>query len=174
MLPGEAGLGDVIKAAKEQLRAVPDPLSYGVLRYVNPEVDLDGPDPVIGFNYLGRLGAAAAKAELSEDLWRVCPDDIWVTGAAAAVGMPLAHTIEVNAGTADTDAGPQLHANWIWASSVLDHAQVSRLSGLWGEALAGVCAYVRAGGGGLTPSDLVRARLSQAADRRPRAPVPGL
>ena len=84
-----------------------------------------------------------------------------MTGAAAAVPMPLMHTVELNAGTVDTDAGPQLHANWTWAPSALDHAQVSRLSRLWFEALAGICAHVRGGGGGLTPSDIAPARLSQ-------------
>ena len=39
--------------------------------------------------------------------------------------------------------------------------QVSRLSRLWFEALAGICAHVRGGGGGLTPSDIAPARLSQ-------------
>src|SRR6201998_4829882 len=75
--------------------------------------------------------------------------------------MPLAHTVELNAGTADTDTGPQLHANWTWAQSAVDHNQVSRRSRLWFEALAGICAHVQAGGGGLTPSDIVPARLSQ-------------
>ena len=159
VVTGAPGLGALVKDAKEQLRALPDPLSYGVLRYLNPEVDLGGSDPAIGFNYLGRLGAAAA--ELSDDLWRVCQGDVGLT-AAAAVAMPLMHTVELNAATADTDAGPRLHANWTWAPSALDRMQVSRLSRLWGEALAGICAHVRAGGGGLTPSDLVPARLSQA------------
>ena len=75
--------------------------------------------------------------------------------------MPLAHTVELNAGAVDTEAGPQLHADWTWATSALDQAQVTRLSRLWFEALAGICAHVRAGGGGLTPSDIAPARLSQ-------------
>ena len=49
----------------------------------------------------------------------------------------------------------------MWASSVLEEAQVRRLSRLWCEALAGICAHVRRGGGGLTPSDVVPARLTQ-------------
>ena len=61
VLAGEAGLGAVIKDAKEQLRALPDPLSYGVLRYLNPEVELAGSDPPIGFNYLGRLGGRGGR-----------------------------------------------------------------------------------------------------------------
>jgi non-ribosomal peptide synthase protein (TIGR01720 family) len=159
VLAGEAGLGAVLKDAKEQLRALPDPLSYGVLRYLNPEVELAGSDPPIGFNYLGRLGAAAA--ELSGEVWRISQDGLSVTGAATAVPMPLMHTVELNAGTLDTEVGPQLHATWTWAPSAVDHTQVSRLSRLWFEALAGICAHVRGGGGGLTPSDIALARLSQ-------------
>ena len=96
-----------------------------------------------------------------------------MTGAAAAVPMPLAHTVELNAGTVDTEAGPHLQANWTWAPSALDQAQVTRLSRLWFEALAGICAHVRAGGGGLTPSDIAPARLSQQQIDELRAAIPG-
>ena len=157
VLAGEAALGAVIKAAKEQLRALPDPLTYGLLRYLNTEVDLKGSDPVIGFNYFGRTGGAAG-AELPDDLWRACQEAV---DAATAVPMPLGHTVALNAGTIDSDAGPQLHATWTWAPSAADGDQVSRISELWFEALAGICAHVRRGGGGLTPSDLAPARLSQ-------------
>ena len=64
VVAGEAGLGALVKDAKEQLRALPEPLTYGLLRYLNPDVDLAGSDPVIGFNYLGRLGAGAGKRRL--------------------------------------------------------------------------------------------------------------
>ncbi|UXA04257.1 amino acid adenylation domain-containing protein [Mycobacterium sp. SMC-2] len=158
VVAGEPALGKVIKAAKEQLRALPDGLTYGLLRYLNAEVDLDGSDPVIGFNYLGRLGAGA---DLSDDLWRVSHDSLAVAAVATAVPMPLAHTVELNAGTMDTDAGPHLQANWTWAPSALDQERVNRLSRLWFEALAGICTHVRAGGGGLTPSDIAPAHLSQ-------------
>ncbi|SPM37064.1 non-ribosomal peptide synthetase [Mycobacterium rhizamassiliense] len=154
---GGAALGGLVKAAKEQLRALPDPLTYGLLRYLNPEVDLSAADPVIGFNYLGRMGGAA---ELSDQFWRVGPDGLF-SGAATVVAMPLMHTVEVNAATLDTDAGPHLQANWTWAPSAIDDAQIDRLSRYWFEALAGICTHVRSGGGGLTPSDLAPARLSQ-------------
>ena len=62
VIAGEAALGKVIKDAKEQLRTFADGLTYGVLRYLNPDVDLAGSDPPIGFNYMGRMGAAAAGA----------------------------------------------------------------------------------------------------------------
>ena len=159
VLAGEAALGAVIKDAKEQLRVLPDGLTYGVLRYLNSDVDLAGSDPPIGFNYLGRLGVPAAYA--SGNVWRFSQEGLSLIGAAAAIPMPLMHTVELNATTIDTDTGPHLNANWTWAPSALDHAQVTRLSRLWFDALAGICAHVRGGGGGLTPSDIAPARLSQ-------------
>ncbi|MGA7052167.1 MAG: condensation domain-containing protein, partial [Mycobacterium sp.] len=158
VVAGDAALGAVVRDAKEQLRGLPDPLSYGVLRYLNGDVDLAGSDPRIGFNYLGRLGAGG---EASDDVWRICQEVGSVTRVAAAIPMPLMHTVGLNAGTVDTDSGPQLLAGWTWAPSTVDHAQVDRLSALWFEALAGICANVRGGGGGLTPSDIAPARLSQ-------------
>ena len=157
-------LGAVIKDAKEQLRALPDGLTYGVLRYLNTDVDLDGADPPIGFNYLGRLGGPAAR--LSEDLWRISQDGLSLTAAAAAVPMPLMHTVDLNAGTVDTDAGPHLHADWTWAPSALDQAQISRLSRLWFEALG---RYLRARARRRGRVDAVRYRpcpAEPAADRR--------
>ncbi|MEE6138710.1 amino acid adenylation domain-containing protein [Mycobacterium sp. 050128] len=160
VVAGDTALGPVIKDAKEQLRGLPDPLTYGLLRYANNEVELHGNDPAIGFNYLGRLGAGTA-AELSGDLWRISEEGLSVAGAATAVPLPLMHTVDLNAGTMDTEAGPHLHASWTWAPSALDGEQISRLSTLWFEALTGICAHVRNGGGGLTPSDLAPARLTQ-------------
>ena len=154
---GDAGLGAVIKDAKEQLRALPDGLAYGVLRYLNDDVDLAGSDPPIGFNYLGRLGGG----ETSGDYWEIRPDSGSVTGVTAAVPMPLMHTVELNAGTVDTATGPHLRAGWMWAPSALDHGQVKRLSQLWFDALTGICTHVRGGGGGLTSSDIAPARLDQ-------------
>nr|WP_327533125.1 non-ribosomal peptide synthetase [uncultured Mycolicibacterium sp.] len=156
---GAAGLGPVVKDAKEQLRALPDGLTYGLLRYVNSEIDLAGTDPTIGFNYLGRLGAGAG--DLSDELWRIDQDGLSAAGTASAVPMPMMHTVDLNAGTMDTDAGPSLQANWTWAPSLVGDDQINRLSRLWFEALSGICAHVRAGGGGLTPSDVLPARLSQ-------------
>ena len=40
VVAGEPALGAVIKDAKEQLRALPEPLTYGLLRYLNADVDL--------------------------------------------------------------------------------------------------------------------------------------
>jgi non-ribosomal peptide synthase protein (TIGR01720 family) len=162
VITGGAALGRVIKDAKEQLLSLPDGLTYGLLRYLNPDVALAESDPRIGFNYLGRMGAAPAG--LSDEMWRISQDSVSLTTAASAVPMPLAHTVALNTATIDTDAGPLLHANWTWAQSALSHAQVSRLSQLWFDALAGICAHVRNGGGGLTPSDIAVGLNQQQLD----------
>ncbi|MCV7079446.1 amino acid adenylation domain-containing protein [Mycobacterium szulgai] len=112
VVAGDAVLGAVIKDVKEQLRSVPDGLTYGLLRYLNGDVELPGREPTIGFNYLGRLGGPA-----NHDGWRICP---WTANSSAGLPMPLLHTVAANTVTVDTDAGPQLHANWIWAASVVD------------------------------------------------------
>ena len=132
--------------------------TYG-LRYLNPGVDLGGADPGIGFNYLGRLGAGAG--ELSEDMWRIGDDSLELGAAATAIDMPLMHTVELNAGTLDTDAGPQLQASWTWAPSAVDAEQIDRLGRF----------VVRGAGRDLRPrrfrrrrvdpSDLLPAKLSQ-------------
>jgi non-ribosomal peptide synthase protein (TIGR01720 family) len=158
VISGAAALEAVVKDAKEQLRAVPEALSYGVLRYVNPDVELAESDPPIGFNYLGRLAGAA---ELSDALWRIDSGGAALTAEAMALPLSLAHTLELNAATVDSEAGPRLRADWTWAASALDDEQVNRLSRLWFEALAGICALVRRGGGGLTPVDIAPARLRQ-------------
>ncbi|MCV7342868.1 non-ribosomal peptide synthetase, partial [Mycolicibacterium rhodesiae] len=159
VLAGDAELGPIIKDAKEQLRALPEGLTYGLLRYLNNDVDLGGADPTIGFNYLGRMSGGGGQ--VSGDFWEIRADGWKVIGAASAVPMPLMHTVELNAGTVETVDGPRLRAGWTWALSALDHAQVSRLSELWFDALAGICAHVHGGGGGLTPSDIAPARLTQ-------------
>ncbi|BBZ01764.1 non-ribosomal peptide synthetase [Mycolicibacterium chitae] len=156
---GDATLGRAIKEVKEQLRALPDGLTYGLLRYLNPDVELGESNPDIGFNYLGRLGAGAT--DLAEELWRLDQDALAKTGAASAVPMPLMHTVDLNAGTLDTDDGPVLQAAWTWAQSAVEEEQIVTLSRLWFEALAGICAHVRNGGGGFTPSDLAPTRLTQ-------------
>jgi non-ribosomal peptide synthase protein (TIGR01720 family) len=168
VVTGGAGLGMVIKDAKEQLRSLPDGLTYGVLRYLNDDVDLEGADPLIGFNYLGRLGATAAEASASDGVWQICWDGLSHVDPSAKLDIPLMHTVELNAGTVDTDAGPYLRAGWSWAPSALNQIQVNRLGQLWFDALAGICAHVRGGGGGLTPSDIAVGLSQQQIDELQR------
>ncbi len=158
---GHPTLGPLLKHAKEQLRTLPDPLTYGLLRYLTPHTHPDTPDPTTAFNYFGRLGAGATTSDVSATLWRVSYDDLAIADAAAAVPTPLGHTVELNAATIDDGTGARIQATWTWARSALDDTQISRLNHLWCQALAGICTHVHRGGGGLTPSDITPARLTQ-------------
>ena len=157
--PGKRRSGPVIKDAKEQLRALPDGLTYGLLRYLNPDVDLAGSDPTIGFNYLGRLGAGAA--DLSDDLWRISQDSLSTTdvavGGADAVGAHRGAQRRHHGHRCRPASAGRLDVGALGGGSRAGR----RLSQLWFDALAGICAHVHNGGGGLTPSDLAPARLSQ-------------
>ncbi|MGV0646788.1 condensation domain-containing protein, partial [Mycolicibacterium sp. XJ2546] len=74
VVAGDAALAAVLKDAKEQLRSLPDGLTYGLLRYLNAGAELGGADPAIGFNYLGRLGAS------SDDGWQMTADALSLSG----------------------------------------------------------------------------------------------
>jgi len=56
VIAGEAALGPVVKDAKEQLRALPDGLTYGLLRYLNSGVELAGSESGHRFQLPRTLG----------------------------------------------------------------------------------------------------------------------
>ncbi|MFI1227665.1 MULTISPECIES: amino acid adenylation domain-containing protein [unclassified Streptomyces] len=156
-------VGEALKRVKEQLRELPDNgLGFGLLRHLNPSTAavLQGrPSPQIAFNYLGRF-AAPAPTEVGD--WS--PDPLAeVLGAGADSGMPLAHSLEVNALTQDGPDGPALVATWSWPDGVLSESRVRELAEDWFGALEALAAHAeRAGTSGWTPSDLPLVSLSQA------------
>jgi non-ribosomal peptide synthase protein (TIGR01720 family) len=161
-LSGGAALGRALKGIKEQLRAVPRKgLHYGLLRYLNNDTagELSGlPVPQLGFNYLGRFGAAGSGDGLA---WPMAQE---LEGMAFGdPSMPLAHLIEINALTLDGVDGPQLTANFSFASRHLGEARVRALAEGWFAALEALVRHVREEphAGGRTPSDLPLVDLTQ-------------
>ncbi|MFE1795112.1 condensation domain-containing protein [Streptomyces sp. NPDC059517] len=159
--PHAAGpaVGDTVKRIKEQVRAVPDKgVRYSLLRHLNPETGAllkEAAQPEFVFNYLGRF-------EVSDDTdWSVVPE--YGTGLDdTGSGMPMAHSIEVNAATVDRADGPELRATWAWADSVVSEADTRELAQAWFRSLRTLVAHAREpGAGGLTPSDLTLSSLSQ-------------
>ncbi len=146
----ERGAAQAIKRVKEQLRAVPDPLTYGLLRYLNPDTAeelTDLPVPQIVFNYLGRVTVA-------EGDWNLVPAEL---AELAELGghdpeMPVSHVLEINVTAYDRPDGPHLEAVWSWPDGVLTGAEVEELADTWFAALDGLTAH---GSGGYTPSDLL-------------------
>ncbi|MGX1315217.1 amino acid adenylation domain-containing protein/non-ribosomal peptide synthase protein (TIGR01720 family) [Streptomyces calvus] len=169
LAPGAAvDPGTSLKRVKEQLRAVPGKgLGYGLLRHLNPETAprlAELARPQIKFNYLGRFSAHA------EGDWSALPDA--VIGGGRDAGMPLTHPVEVNAITRDGEHGPELMVRWSWAGGLFTEDDIRALSQAWLRALTGLAAA--ADRGGLTPSDIAPALLTQAEIEALERSVPGL
>ncbi|SCK46289.1 non-ribosomal peptide synthetase [Streptomyces sp. WMMB 322] len=178
-------LGRALKRVKERLRAVPDRgVGYGVLRYLDPRTrtELAGlGTPQLGFNYLGRFGAA------DEADWSVTAegDGLAVGGEGAGQedhsgtesegALPGGHLIEVNSLTADGSDGPVLSAEWSWAAGLFRRAEMRELADLWFSALYALTAHAAgSGAGGRSPSDLPLVDLRQEDVDQLEEHYPGL
>ncbi|AIG79241.1 Hypothetical protein AJAP_32135 [Amycolatopsis japonica] len=157
--------GNLLKTAKEQIRAVPgDGLGYGLLRYLNPETGArlaESPSAQIGFNYLGRTSLSAK-------------DRAWQQAGEGPLGggpdMILAHPVEVGAEVQDTPDGPRL--GLAIDGRDVDPATVERLGEAW-LATLNALADDRAAGGH-TPSDFALVELAQQDVTELEAATPGL
>ncbi|WP_249926171.1 condensation domain-containing protein, partial [Streptomyces aureocirculatus] len=162
---GGTALGEWVKDAKEQLRAVPDGITYGLLKYLDETADLPGEDPAVGFNYLGRrsvprtCGHDSARAA---DEWRILgPSESSDARRFGSRPMLLPHTLGINAAVLDDGEQTELHATWSWCGARVDRPYITDLAARWHDVLAGIAAYVRKGGSGLTPSDVRPATVTR-------------
>ncbi|GAB2695006.1 amino acid adenylation domain-containing protein [Kitasatospora kifunensis] len=151
-------VGQALKTVKEQLRAVPDRgLGYGLLRHLNADTApvLAGlPRPQLGFNYLGRIGAATTAGD-----WSPAPE----LDGIADEPSNQPHAIAVNAWTQESAQGPRLTAAWSWAAGCLTEERARRLGQAWFDVLVELVEHARTpDAGGLTPSDLPLLTVSQA------------
>jgi non-ribosomal peptide synthase protein (TIGR01720 family) len=162
-LHGGRSLGQAVKLVREQMRALPDGLSYGLLRYVNRDTApalASCRVPQIGFNYMGRFATGAARN------WAPAVGAA-VIGGAVDPDSPLAHTLEVNAVTHDRPDGPELLVYWTWAGALLDETSVGDLSQTWFRVLEAMTVHAHdPQAGGLSPSDVPLVGLSQAEIER--------
>jgi non-ribosomal peptide synthase protein (TIGR01720 family) len=163
-MAGGAALGRALKMIKEQLHAVANHgLGYGLLRYLNPQTAAQLRrlvPPQLGFNYLGRIAAAAATD------WRVAggADALDFGGDPA---MRIAHPLEVNALTLDAGEGATLNATWSWAPALISEAEVRALAQGWFQVLEALVLHAaQPSAGGRTPSDLPLVSLSQSEIER--------
>ncbi|RSM88015.1 non-ribosomal peptide synthetase [Kibdelosporangium aridum] len=166
---GNAPAGQLLKAVKEQIRAVPgDGSGYGLLRHLNPDTGArlaELPSAQIGFNYLGRTVLAAQNTAWQQPV------------AEGPLGggpdMVLAHAVEVSAELLDTPAGPRL--GLAIDTRDFDLATVERLGEAWLEMLTGLAAMAgNPGAGGHTPSDFDLVDLTQRDVTELEAAAPGL
>ncbi|WP_449065577.1 amino acid adenylation domain-containing protein, partial [Planomonospora algeriensis] len=146
LIAGGPAAGKAVKRVKEQLRALPDPLGYGLLRHLDPDaapVLAALPQAEIGFNYLGRITVSGQD-------WEPAGDGL-IGGRDAAA--PLRHGIQIDA----VALGDVLRLTWTWAGAHYAEEEVAALAEAYSQALTGLSRHT---GGGLTPSD-VQAPLTQ-------------
>ncbi|MGB8946795.1 MAG: condensation domain-containing protein, partial [Streptomyces sp.] len=162
---GGPAAGALLKAVKEQARAVPgDGLGYGLLRHLNPETSpvlAALPGPQIGFNYLGRFTAGDPSDGRTVAAWQMAGDT--AIGGSADPDMPSMHALEAGAAIVDTADGPELTVSLSWAGRAVDDAAAERIGQLWLDMLGGLAAHTTdPTAGGHTPSDFPLLGLAQS------------
>ncbi|WP_405020634.1 amino acid adenylation domain-containing protein [Kitasatospora sp. NBC_00070] len=170
-LAGGPAAGRALARVKERLRTLPDAgAGYGLLRHLDP---VSGPalaeaeQPQLLFNYLGRFAGSG------ED-WSPAPGCGDAIGASADGALPAAHALEVGAFVHDGPAGAELTVQLSWPEGVLTEQAVRELAERWFAALDALAAdAARPDAGGLTPSDVPLARVTQAELDRLTAAHPG-
>ena len=157
-LQPEAELGRSIMAIKEQLRAVPNRgLGFGLLRYLG---DADSraalaalPAPRITFNYLGQF--QEGETQDTATAYRFSTDR---AGDDLAVSAPLGNWLSINGQV----YGGVLSFSWTFSRDVFAVSAIERLAQAFEEELKLLVEHCcQPGVGGLTPSDVPLAGLSQ-------------
>ncbi|PZT73559.1 MULTISPECIES: non-ribosomal peptide synthetase [unclassified Streptomyces] len=155
-VPASDDVRDVLRAAKEARRAVPDGgIGYGVLRHLDPETSpalAAVPPPDVLLNYLGRFAPQAAEG------WRLPEHDAFSVTEPDA--KALEQVLALNCFVHEGDA-PRLAVEWTAAGEILGAGAVTALQDAWAAALDALAAHALHTDGGLTPSDLPLVDLDQ-------------
>jgi pristinamycin I synthase-2 len=137
---------------------------YGVLRDLAPEAagELAAlPEPLIGFNYLGRFDAQAGGD------WSLVPGAL---AGGGDPGMPVDHALDVNV-LVDQDG---LRASWTHLPELISPADTRRAAGTWLAALHGFEAHAaRPDAAAPTAEDFGMVRVSAGQLDRLRARLEG-
>ncbi|MFJ7885052.1 non-ribosomal peptide synthetase [Pseudomonas sp. NPDC096917] len=151
------GLGNSIKAIKEQLRHVPHKgLGYGVLRYLTDPATQQTlaalPNAPITFNYLGQFDQSFA----SDALFRPLDEP---SGVAHDPHAPLPNELSIDSQV----YGGELLLRWTFSAERYQPHTIEALAHDYLSELQRVIAHcMSADAGGLTPSDFPLAGLNQA------------
>ena len=156
-LPETEGPGEVLKAVKETLRAIPrHGVGYGVLRYLGDdpartEALRDIPPAEASFNYVGQfdqvLPASSPFALASE-----------ATGAIRSPRAARGNTLEILGGVSDG----KLHVRWIYSRNLHRRESVEALAKAFATALRELIEHCKdPEAASFTPSDFELAGLSQ-------------
>ncbi|MBP5968581.1 non-ribosomal peptide synthase/polyketide synthase [Pseudomonas iridis] len=156
-LSPEVNLEASIKGIKEQLRAIPNKgIGYGLLRHLgSPEAQASlNPlaQPKVTFNYLGQFDNNFD----ADALWVPATED---KGAGQDENAPMANWLTIDGRVYQG----QLSLTWTYSSDVFEEATINALARAYEVALGELIDHCLSHpSGGLTPSDVPLAGLSQA------------
>ncbi|AMA46431.1 non-ribosomal peptide synthase/polyketide synthase [Pseudomonas alabamensis] len=165
-LQPQAGLGESIKAIKEQLRAVPDKgLGYGVLRYLSDVATQAAlaalPAPRVTFNYLGQFDGQFDDAAVLTPAHEQ-------GGHGQDLDAPLANWLTVEGQVYQGE----LTLQWGYSRDQFDTDTVQALADAYAQELDALVAHCLAVPAGQpSPADFPLARLNQA--QLDGLPMPG-
>ncbi|WP_111882618.1 non-ribosomal peptide synthetase, partial [Paracidovorax anthurii] len=151
--PGAQGLGESIKAIKEQLRQVPGKgLGYGLLRYLAPEgAELaQGAYPQVTFNYLGQIDSAVD----ANSAWRLARETV---EGQRAPGSRRRTVLDIGASI----RRGELQLQCTYSRAIHDPAQIEALARTLRDTLESLIDHCLSGVRGATPSDFPLARITQ-------------
>ncbi len=157
----DGNAGEQLKPVKEQLRSVPRRgIGYGLLRHLHPQPEVRAelaalPRPEVSFNYLGQLGAGAARRS-GAAAFAFADEPI---GPSESPRNVCLHLLELQAAIADGRL--RFHLRYSEAVHRRDTAE-ALLTSIASEAEALVAHCTAPGVFGYTPSDFPLAALAQA------------
>ena len=172
---GGPAAGTIVKAVKEQLRALPDHgIGHGLLRHLNPETAAVL-EPLgtgqISFRFTDRTDVAAPPAE-AHGLGFVPAADAPAGRGARAAHLPA---LAVDVSVTRTAEGPCLEALFTAPESILAASEVRELADLWCQALGALARHTaEPGAGGPSPSDVSLVTVTQDDIDDWRERYPGL
>ncbi|PTQ68435.1 non-ribosomal peptide synthetase [Pseudomonas sp. GV071] len=157
-----ADIAGSIKQIKQQVQSIPDKgLGYGLLRHFSSSAYGNAtlgeqlaalPQPRITFNYLGQFDADFA----ADALWTPANEG---RGAGQDEGAPLGNWLSVDGQVYQGE----LSLNWTFSGEMFAVERIEQLAAAYQQALLALIEHcLVADNGGLTPSDVPLAQLSQA------------
>jgi microcystin synthetase protein McyA len=154
---GAAGVGERLRAVKEQVRGVPQGgAGYGLLRWASEDEGVRGrmnelESGEVSFNYLGQLDQVLGE----ESALSVAEES---AGAMRGGENERAYLMEVTASV----GGGELQVVWAYGERVHERGTVERLAASYMEELRRIISHCASeGAGGYTPSDFPLASLDQ-------------
>ncbi|MEG1039167.1 MAG: amino acid adenylation domain-containing protein [Pseudomonas sp.] len=143
--------GASLKGIKEQLRAVPHKgIGFAILRYLADQGLAALPAPAITFNYMGQFDSSFD----AQAAWQPALES---GGNEQAAGSTVLEGLSINGQVYEG----QLRLSWSFDPRRFEVAQVQALADAYAQALRALIAHCLASDGGLTPSDVPLANLSQ-------------